>query len=269
MPNSLHELQTATTFAGWGRTLWNRWNTIGNVGTRVADRQAYVTKCVRGMLRNIHCHPCTVTYSVGGNGGSMSRTNWEIDISSPNFGNNNIVLDQFCEILKTAYHEMRHIEQYYRIVQSLCLGINEWRGKKGDELTLTSNGAEVENRMGINTNAATHAIGNVNFYDGFANSVKMNHCMIGSVPNRPNDKWSNTVDEWYLRRYKSDRKVWGQKGLDADIGTLMDVQFYKRGELDIDTVALEKRLYSRLKQRWNNFDINKNKQRNNAVFPQP
>ena len=93
--------------------------------------------------------------------------------------------------------------------------------------------------------------------------------MVGSVPNRPNDKWSNTVDEWYLRRFKSDRKVWGQKGLDAAVGSLMDVQFYRRGELDIDTVALEKRLYDRLKLKWANFDLVKTKGRQDPGFPQP
>jgi hypothetical protein len=266
MPDSLHELQSATTFAGWGRTLWNRWNTIGSVGTRVADRQAYVTRCVRGMLRNINVHPCGVTYSVGADGGSMSRSDWEIDVSSPNFNNNNITLNAFCEILKTAYHEMRHIEQYYRIVQSLCLGINEWRGDEAKKLARTSTGAEVEDRVGVQAAAATHAIGNLNRYDGFAYTQRLGHCVLGSVPGRPNDNWSNTVDEWYLRRFKSDRKVWGQRGLDAQVGTLMDVQFYKRGELDIDTVALEKRLYSQLASRWSNFANLKNAGRQDPAF---
>lgn len=267
MPNSLHEQQAATTFAAWAKTLWKKWNTIGETGTRVTERKAYVTRCVRGMLRDeISIYPCSVTYSVGADSGSMSRTNWEIEITSPNFNNDNITLNAFCEIFKTAYHEMRHIEQYYRIVQSLCLGINEWQGDKDQKLTSNSTGADVEDSIGVQAAAATHAIGNLNRYDGFAFSQRMSHCVLGSVPNRPNDKWSNTVDNWYLRRFNSDRKKWGQLGLDANVGTLMDVQFYRRGELDIDTVAMEEMLYKNLAATWNMFDNVRGKGRQDTVF---
>jgi hypothetical protein len=208
--------------------------------------------------------------------GSFSRAKWKLKIRNTDFSNDDVTLKDYVEVCKTAIHELRHAEQYYRIAQGLYLGHLDFPGgikKKKVSLVAQAHAevvtaADIESALSLPHDVAQDAINNSARYDNFAQSAPLSHCAYGKVPNRPNDKWTLTVDNWLQRRFKPDMKKWGDEALEAD-GGVIDAQFYWRGELDVDTMALEAILEELLKKKWNNYERVKNRGRKDNAFAPP
>jgi len=279
MGDSLHQTAVLEKFAGWAFLLWGKWNsyTATVASTKAIQRENQFRGYLNALCDDVHIRQVPSTFKPLTDAGGFSRFNWKLEINDPEFGKDDVILEDYVEVCKTAIHELRHAEQYYRIAQGLYLGHLEFPGglkKKKVSLVAAAHpeavtAADIEDALGLPHEVAQDAINNSARYDNFALSAPLSHCVVGKFPNRPTDKWSYTVDNWLQRRFKPDMKKWGAMGLDAN-GGVIDKQFYWRGELDTDTQALEALLEGLLKKKWNNYESVKSKGRKDTVaFPPP
>jgi len=281
MGDSLHQTAILEKFAGWAYLLWGKWNSYvaSGANTKAILRENQFRGYINALCAEVHIRIVPSYFEALTDAGNFSRVKWKLKINNAEFSDDDVILSEYVEVFKTAIHELRHAEQYYRMAQGLYLGHLEFPGgikKKKKQVSLVApanpeavTAEDLEAALDLPHDVAQDAINDSARYENFAQSAPLSHCAIGKLPNRPTDKWTLTVDNWLQRRFKPDMKKWGQAGLDAN-GGVIDKQFYWRGELDTDTQALEALLEGLLKKKWNNYESVKDKARTNAVaFPPP
>ena len=264
---SLHERASMIAYAQLAKTLWDNWNKGfgGQKGTEF--RKAQVRICAQTILTTCGIPQCNVKYKEGTSfSGETDPGDWVIEVEGE-YNKSGITLDRFVELMKTAYHECRHIEQMYRMVQAVHLGFIDWNvnDEMYKKVAKPLNGQGFKNSLGINAVAATHAINHINTYEAFSTSNSMKHCVITKFKGRPNDKWTNTVSNWFdLMMSASRKKLYVQTDTAAQY-----LANYKNSELDKDTFAVEALLYHYMKTLWPNYDQRKDSSRISNIFPQP
>lgn len=267
MSDTFHQTVVLEKFANWAYLLWGKWNTYPtSEGTSKATRRENQFRgYISALCDDVHIYKVKTNFCSLGSWGAFSRPTWLLQVENKYFAQDNIKLGDYVEVCKTAIHELRHAEQYYRIAQALYLGILEWPGDKLSKARKLQNVNDIGAKVRMKHEAVQHAADESNRYDNFAMSAPLSHCVIGRLPNRPNDKWTLTVDNWLDRRFRPDMKEWGDKGLSAS-GGVIDKQFYWRGELDTDTMALEAMLEKIVLSKWRNYSGLKNSGRQDPAF---
>lgn len=277
--DSLHQTAVLEKFADKCYTAWKKWNSHIAIGighwTKAAMREKQFEKYISELCHEVNICRVPSHFEPLDDWGGFSRDKWELTIRNTDFKNDDVPLKQFVEVCKTIIHELRHAEQYYRMAQGVYLGYLDYPGsiKKKPKVSLTGQApqeaitaADLESALSMAHKAGLSAINNSARYENFALSARLDHCVRGRVPNRPNDNWTLTVDNWLQRRFRKGMKEWGYKALGNNAEEVVETQFYWRGELDTDTMALEAILEGLLKRKWRNYDSVKNKGRKNAVF---
>jgi hypothetical protein len=302
MSDSLHQTALLEKFAGWAYLLWGKWNSYvaSGANTKAILRENQFRGYINALCAEVHIRRVPSYIKPLTDAGGFDRSEWKLEINDTEFSNDDVILSEYVEVCKTAIHELRHAEQYYRMAQGLYLGHLEFPGgikKKKKKVSLVASANpeavtadDIEAALDLPRDVTQDAINNSVRYENFAQSAPLSHCAIGKVPNRPTDKWTLTVDDWLQRRFDPRKKKWGSMGLAMDRskpkGSVVDLEdedkwedtyvavidgaYYSRGELDTDTQALEALLEGLLKKKWNNYGSVKDKGRKNAVaFPPP
>ena len=277
--SSLHELTTVARYCAGCRQIWDDWRNTAPGGT-TRRKNEFST------LMDIVCNTAQIpsvkkTYVLNlGAEGQFGWTEWEVEIEAGYFKNRNIVLEVFMELCSSIYHELRHAEQFTRIVQGLSLGRHSCSDLK---LPDNPNVQQISQETHVKQDAVTWAVNHRDFYSpGFARTPRLSHCIFGSAPGWEN--WDPTVDAWLQRTYSKSQKTVAEIGQGDDVDNLPNLdggpgtfnivggrrgaikkQWYYRAEDELDAVACEKLVKQTLIRRFNNYIVNKRKGRRQAV----
>src|SRR5689334_15332887 len=143
---SLQETAVVESFARNCHDLWRAWLKPKNLpgvdmaGARVLCRKDALKKIVTDLTQGVMKGPAIEFKPLTNSWGSFDWALWTLRIKQELLGEDNVTYETFLQVCRTAYHETRHGEQFYRIAQGLALGALAFPEKTG---------AELINRVGI------------------------------------------------------------------------------------------------------------------------
>lgn len=118
---SLQDTNSIRFFSRRCQELWRTWRTGANAAARAIQRQGKIQATLRTITGFMP--PMNIQFvNLNGDCGSFAWGSWRLSIDSTYTGNDSITYKDFVELCRTAYHESRHAEQFYRIAQGLALG---------------------------------------------------------------------------------------------------------------------------------------------------
>src|SRR5271157_1083943 len=170
MSDALHQTAVLEKFAGWAYLLWGQWNKYvsGGAHTKAIQRQNQFRGYISALCAEVNIYKVNTYFEVLKDRGNFLRSDWKLKLREMLFSDDNVILGDYVALYKTAIHELRHSEQYYRIAQGLYLGHLEFPGgikKKGVSLVASSapqaiTAEDIEEALSVPHDVAQHAIGN-------------------------------------------------------------------------------------------------------------
>ncbi len=125
---SLQQQDVADRFAVNCLSLWKDWLKPADQaqmdlsGSRLFCRKAALQAAVRELARGVMRCPAVEIRPLPNSWGCFLCGEWKLQLNETFLKEDGIVYSDFLEVCRTAFHEARHAEQYYRVAQGLALG---------------------------------------------------------------------------------------------------------------------------------------------------
>jgi hypothetical protein len=235
---TLHDSATIQSYANDCRLIYNMWRAWQQPQREQAFKMTHQSLCQRA---GIPVPP--VTFKNSSNLGSFGWGSWTIVVGNKPF-KKNLSKEEFIDLCCTVYHETRHSEQFYRVIQGLLLGRFDFPVKLPAGPGLKT---QIGLAMSVKATIVNQADVNKNSYVGFAKTARLPHCTAGSGPGW--DNWDPTVSDWLERTYSKSKQKFAEAGQDAAVGTAIDKAWYRGAEDERDAYAIEALVKAALKPR--------------------
>lgn len=260
--SSLHEIQTAKSFASGCYRLWMKWLSFET--PKGSKRMDALKEYHRDLCRLAGLPAVKVTgdATIGPDEGAFDKSGWTLEVSQRILDDDDVKCEDFVEFCKSAYHETRHAEQIYRVAQGLALGRLEFPGNQQ-----VSTAVEIQTNLDLDAAAAQHAVTHTNTYLQFQATPALSHCetLGGGKPNW--NRWDWTVDEWLDYSFRSGRTFLMTEGQNAPAGQgILNQRLYVGAKDEVDARAVEPLLEQELTRKIPRYSALKSQPRTHPSF---